>query len=119
MDLAILLLLQQHNSLAASQVAEHLGDPLDAVNATLRRLRDRGAVDVLAVGQLEGHTTEAASYWRLTDQGRDELASRFAAAGHRTRWVWWGNTQSFKQCDGDFAGSDGWTVFVDLHQLNH
>jgi len=73
-DLAILLLLQQHDSLAASQVAEHLGDPLDAVNATLRRLRDRGAVDVLAVGELEGHTTEAASYWRLTNQGRDELA---------------------------------------------
>jgi hypothetical protein len=53
------------------------------------------------------------------DQGRDELASRFAAAGHPTRLVWWGNTQSFKQCDGDYAGSDGWTVFVELHQLNH
>jgi hypothetical protein len=53
------------------------------------------------------------------DQGRDELERRFAAAGHATSWVWWGNTQSFKQCDGDYAASDGWAVFVELHQVNH
>jgi hypothetical protein len=53
------------------------------------------------------------------DQGRDELERRFAEAGHATRRVWWGNTQSFKQCDGDYAGSDGWTTFVELHQVNH
>jgi predicted ArsR family transcriptional regulator len=75
MGLAILLLLQQHaGSLAAEQIAAHLGDPLDKVNAALRQLRDRGAVDVLAVGEIEGHATPAASYWRLTEQGRDELA---------------------------------------------
>ncbi len=53
------------------------------------------------------------------DQGRDELERRFAVAGHATSWVWWGNTQSFKQCDGDYAASDGWAVFVELHQVNH
>lgn len=53
------------------------------------------------------------------DQGRDELERQFAAAGHATSWVWWGNTKSFKQCDGDYASSDGWTLFVELHQVNH
>jgi hypothetical protein len=53
------------------------------------------------------------------DQGRDEVEQRFAAAGHSSYRVWWGNTQSFKQCDGDYAGSDGWTVFIRLHQVNH
>jgi hypothetical protein len=53
------------------------------------------------------------------DQGRDELERRFADAGHDTYRVWWGNTQSFKQCDGDYAASDGWVVFIELHQANH
>jgi hypothetical protein len=53
------------------------------------------------------------------DQGRDELEQRFVAAGHGTRREWWGNTLSFKQCDGDYASSDGWTLFVELHQVNH
>ena len=53
------------------------------------------------------------------DQGRDELARRFASAGHSSRRVWWGNTQSFKQCDGDYAASDGWAVLIELHQVNH
>ena len=53
------------------------------------------------------------------DQGRDELERHFAAAGHVSWRVWWGNTQSFKQCDGDYASSDGWTTFVELHQVNH
>ena len=53
------------------------------------------------------------------DRGRDELEARFAAAGHLTSRDWWGNTQSFKQCDGDYAGSDGWVVLVPLHQVSH
>jgi hypothetical protein len=53
------------------------------------------------------------------DQGRDELGARFAAAAHATYRRWWGNTQSFRQCDGDYAGSDGWTLFIVLHQVNH
>ena len=53
------------------------------------------------------------------DQGRNELERGFAAAGHATWRAWWGNTSSFKQCDGDYASSDGWTVFIELHQANH
>lgn len=53
------------------------------------------------------------------DQGRAELERRFAEAGHVVERVWWGNTQSFRQCDGDYAGSDGWTALVRLHQVNH
>ncbi|MGI8479652.1 MAG: hypothetical protein ACR2M2_07320 [Gaiellaceae bacterium] len=53
------------------------------------------------------------------DQARDELERRFASAGHASSRVWWGNTQSFKQCDGDYAASDGWTVVIDLHQASH
>jgi hypothetical protein len=44
-NLAILQLLAQHESLAAEQIAAHLGDPLDAVNTTLRQMRDRGGGD--------------------------------------------------------------------------
>jgi hypothetical protein len=53
------------------------------------------------------------------DQGRDELVRRFMSTGHSSSRVWWGNTQSFKQCDGDYAASDGWTAFIQLHQVNH
>jgi len=53
------------------------------------------------------------------DQGRDELESRFTIAGHSSYRLWWGNTQSFKQCDGDYAASDGWTMFIELHQVSH
>ena len=49
----------------------------------------------------------------------DELERRLVAAGHSSSRVWWGNTQSFKQCDGDYAASDGWTAFIGLHQVNH
>lgn len=53
------------------------------------------------------------------DQGRDELERRLGEAGHAVFRVWWGNTQSFKQCDGDYAASDGWTLFVALHRTAH
>jgi hypothetical protein len=46
------------------------------------------------------------------DQGRDELVRRFTSAGHSSFRVWWGNTQSCKQCDGDYAASDGWAAFI-------
>ena len=74
MELAILILLGHHGTLAAEQIAAHLDDPLDDVNAALRRLRDRGVVDVLTVGELVGHSTNAAAYWRLTDAGCREIA---------------------------------------------
>jgi hypothetical protein len=52
------------------------------------------------------------------DQGRDALEAAFAAGGHATSRAWWGNTQSLKQCDGDYAASDGWTLLVRLHQVS-
>ena len=76
MEGTILELLGQHGSLGADQVAAHLGRDLDSVNGRLRGMRDRGLVDVLAVGELEGNLTTAAAYWRLTGKGREELARR-------------------------------------------
>jgi hypothetical protein len=46
------------------------------------------------------------------DWGRRELMRKFRDAGHYTTYDWWGNTQNFKQCDGDWAGSDGYTRWV-------
>lgn len=54
------------------------------------------------------------------DQGRNELRTRFANAGHSISTNnFWDNTQNFKQCDGDLAGSNGYTTFIQLHQVNH
>ncbi len=54
------------------------------------------------------------------DQGRNELRARFAAAGHAVSSAnWWGNTQSFKQCDGDLASSNGYATYITLHRISH
>lgn len=53
------------------------------------------------------------------DQGRRQLRTLFENAGHSWYSRYWGNTQNFQQCDGDYAGSDGYTVFIRLHQANH
>jgi predicted ArsR family transcriptional regulator len=76
MEGSILELLERHGALGYEQIASLLGKPPDAVRNALADLRDRGLVDVLAVGELNGNLTTAASYWRLTDQGREELARR-------------------------------------------
>jgi DNA-binding transcriptional ArsR family regulator len=73
---SILALLEQHESLGFEQIAAHLGEPPDVVRNALTDLRDGGFVSVLSVGELEAHATSAASYWRLTDEGRRELARR-------------------------------------------
>jgi predicted ArsR family transcriptional regulator len=73
---SILELLEQHGSLAYEQIAAHIHEAPDSVRNALARLRDRGLVDVLSVGELEGHSTRAAAYWRLSDAGRSELARR-------------------------------------------
>ena len=46
------------------------------------------------------------------DQGRRELRQRLEAGGHGWQSRYWGNTRNFRQCDGDYAGSDGYTVFA-------
>jgi hypothetical protein len=53
------------------------------------------------------------------DQGRRQLRTLLENAGHSWYSRWWGNTQNFKQCDGDYAASDGYTVFVRAHQAFH
>jgi hypothetical protein len=53
------------------------------------------------------------------DQGRAQLSNAMSLGGHSYYYSWWGNTQNFKQCDGDYAGSDGATSFIQLHQVNH
>jgi DNA-binding transcriptional ArsR family regulator len=76
MEGSILELLEQHGSLGYEQIAAHLGESPDAVRSALTDLREGGLIDALSVGELEGHLTLAASYWRLTDAGRRELARR-------------------------------------------
>jgi predicted ArsR family transcriptional regulator len=84
MEASILALLEQEGSLAYDQVAAMLDQRPDAVRNVLTRLREGGLVDVVAVGELEGHSTRAASYWRLTDAGREELSRlRRGASGGR------------------------------------
>jgi predicted ArsR family transcriptional regulator len=77
MERSILALLEQHESLGFDQIAAHLGESPDAARNALQDLRDSGFVAVLSVGESEGRGT-GASYWRLTDQGREELARRSA-----------------------------------------
>lgn len=76
MEGSLLELLEQHGSLAYEQIAALLSKPPDAVRNQLRDLQERGLVDVVALGRLEGNVTTAASYWRLTEMGRAELARR-------------------------------------------
>lgn len=76
MEASILALLARHESLGFDQIVAHLAEPPDAVRSALTDLRDSGLVAVLSIGETEGHIKSAASYWRLTDQGREELARR-------------------------------------------
>jgi predicted ArsR family transcriptional regulator len=76
MEGSILALLEGHESLGFEQIVAHLGEPPDAVRSALTDLRDSGFVSVLSVGETEGHTKGVASYWRLTDRGREELVRR-------------------------------------------
>jgi predicted ArsR family transcriptional regulator len=76
MEDSILELLERHGSLAYEQIAALLNKPPDAVRNMLADFKERGLVDVVALGRLEGNLTTAASYWRLTEQGREELARR-------------------------------------------
>jgi hypothetical protein len=53
------------------------------------------------------------------DQGRRQLRILMENGGHGWYSEFWGNTQNFQQCDGDYASSDGYTVFSRAHQINH
>jgi hypothetical protein len=49
------------------------------------------------------------------DQGRHELKQAFIAGNHNVTSEYWGNTANFHQCDGDWAGSDGWGIRVPVN----
>lgn len=56
------------------------------------------------------------------DQGRRQLRQRFTDYSDPHLWwdvVDWVNTHDFKQCDGDYAGSDGRVVRMWLHSYFH
>jgi DNA-binding transcriptional ArsR family regulator len=71
---SILALLEHHGSLGYEQIAAHLRRPPDAVRNALTDMREHGLIEVLSVGELQSQLTTAASYWRLSDAGRAELA---------------------------------------------
>ena len=67
-----------------------------------------------------GHAVDAnGSTGSGFDQGRRELRIQMENGGHGWYSEFWGNTQNFQQCDGDYASSDGYTVFSRAHQINH
>ena len=54
------------------------------------------------------------------DQGRWELQDAFAGKrNHKMRPSYQGNTQNFKQCDGEYAGSSGLVLYVHIHRNVH
>ena len=54
------------------------------------------------------------------DWGRRELVAKFRTRGarHRVTDHYWGNTRSFKQCDGDWAGSNGNVAWIQVGRFN-
>jgi predicted ArsR family transcriptional regulator len=74
MEGSILALLEQHESLGFEQIVAQLAEPPDAVRSALTGLRYSGFVSVLSIGETEGHAKGVASYWLLTDRGREQLA---------------------------------------------
>jgi predicted ArsR family transcriptional regulator len=80
MEGSILELLEQHGSLAYEQIAAHLGAPQDAIRNALQSLRERALVEVLGLTQWSDDPRTAVAYWRLTDEGRGELARRRTAS---------------------------------------
>jgi hypothetical protein len=63
-----------------------------------------------------GHAVDAnGSSGSGFDQGRKLVRAYFDGdPGHPWYSNYWGNTRNFKQCDGDYAGSDGYTVYIKL-----
>lgn len=53
------------------------------------------------------------------DWGRNQLAVSMGSAGHYYYYAWAGSTQNFRQCDGQYARSDGNAAMIQLHQVNH
>lgn len=52
------------------------------------------------------------------DRGRRNLRRKFKNHGHHTSGGNWGNTRNFKQCDGDWAGSNGNSVVIGMWHVH-
>jgi DNA-binding transcriptional ArsR family regulator len=76
MDGPILELLEEYGSLGYERITALVGAPPQVVRSALAELLESGLVDVVSVGEVQGHKTEAAVYWRLTEEGRQELVRR-------------------------------------------
>jgi predicted ArsR family transcriptional regulator len=76
MDWLSLELLAGRIWLRYDEIATLLGERPEAVRNTLTNLRERGLVRALSVGEIQAHRRDASPYWRLTQNGRDELARR-------------------------------------------
>ena len=73
MDGPILELLEEYGSLGYERITALVGAPPQVVRSALADLLESGMVDVVGVGDVQGHKTEATVYWRLTEEGRQEI----------------------------------------------
>ncbi|MGH9890961.1 MAG: hypothetical protein ACREA0_03040 [bacterium] len=46
------------------------------------------------------------------DKGKRRLKSAMSIGGHSVTDTWSGNTDTFRQCNGKYAGSNGWTSWA-------
>jgi predicted ArsR family transcriptional regulator len=76
MDGSILELLEEYGSLGYEQIAGLVAAPPNVVRSALAELLESGMVDVVSVGEVQGHKTNAAVYWRLTEKGRQQIVRR-------------------------------------------
>jgi hypothetical protein len=76
MNEPILELLEEYGSLGYEQITALVGAPPQVVRGALAELLESEMVDVVSVGDVQGHKTEAAVYWRLTEKGRQEIVRR-------------------------------------------
>jgi hypothetical protein len=53
------------------------------------------------------------------DRGRRALVGHFEDAGHKVVHKNWGNTRNFKQCDGEWAGSNGNGAVIRIGHTAH
>ena len=66
-----------------------------------------------------GHAVDAnGSNGSGFDKGRHAVARGFELNGHSRQNHNWGNTRNFKQCDGDWAGSNGVGVSIGMGHLH-
>jgi hypothetical protein len=53
------------------------------------------------------------------DQGKLKIVAAFAGVHAAKAPTYWGNTETFKQCDGDLAGSNGYVRWYSIPNVDH